>query len=454
MRDNNNNLHELTATEIVARTKAGTLRVEDYARALLAHIDATEPALRAWVVYDPQRVLAEARALDQLPPARRGPLHGVAVAVKDIFLTRDYPTAYGSAFPGHTAPPGIDATAVAVLRGAGALIVGKTTSTQFAASTHGPATVNAADSARTPGGSSSGSAAAVAALHVPLALGTQTGGSIIRPASFNGVWGLKPTWNAISRDGVKIYSLTCDTVGVFARSAADVALAAGVFGLSEPGEPPAPSTLRLAAVRTAAWEHATPATEAALSRAIALLTKAGVTVEEVELEALAEAAGDENTQWHDTERYRAVIHPEGARAFWPDYYTFPEGERAAERGQRLESDVVEQIEDGLRRGDEAHLAALDTYARLRARFGALTAGYDAVITPSTTGYAPLLDETRHTGNSVFCTLWTVLHVPVVNVPGLTEDGLPVGISLVGRRYEDAQLLRVAEAVGQVFARDA
>ncbi|WOO86254.1 Glutamyl-tRNA(Gln) amidotransferase subunit A [Vanrija pseudolonga] len=447
---NSEQLHALSAAEVGRRTAAGDLLVEDYARAILAHIDTTEPSLRAWVVYDPAQVLASARALDALPPHKRGPLHGVA----DIFLTQEYPTAYGSHWAGHRAQAGVDATAVAVLRGAGALIVGKTTTTQFAASTHGPATVNAVDASRTPGGSSSGSAAAVAAYQVPLALGTQTGGSIIRPASFNGVWGFKPTWNAISRDGVKICaawnSLTCDTVGLFARSAEDIALASSVFGLSDPAPAPDASTLRLAFVKTGAWGNASEATVAAFTRARAALLAAGARVEDVELESF----GDNNTQWHDTERYRAVIHPEGARAFLPDYETYPVSSRATERAKRLESDVVEQIEDGLRRTNDEHLAALDTYARLRPRLDKILEGYDAIITPSTTGVAPPLNDTRHTGNSVFCTMWTVLHVPVVNVPCITEDRLPVGVSVVGRRYGDAQLLQVAAAVGQVIAKAA
>lgn len=247
-------------------------------------------------------------------------------------------------------------------------------------------------------------------------------------------------------------SLMCDTVGLFARSAEDIALGVNVFGLSDATPALEPKKLRLAFVKTGAWGNATPATVNAYTRARASLLAAGAHVDDVELESF-NGSGDD-TQWHDTERYRAVIHPEGARAFLPDYETYPLPRRAAERAKRLESDVVEQVEDGLRRTNAEHLAALDTYASLRPRLDKILEGYHAIITPSTTGYAPTLDANRHTGNSVFCTMWTVLHVPVVNVPGLSEDGLPVGISVVGGRYGDAKVLAVAKAVGEVLARAA
>ena len=250
--------NELTASEAVALMRSGDLTVAEMAEACLARAAARDRDVGAWVSLDPERVRAEAARLDGL--SERGPLHGVPIGVKDMIHTRDMPT-------GHNSPiyegdfPQLDASPVMTLRAAGALIFGKTVTTEFAATTRGGKTKNAHDPARTPGGSSSGSAAAVADMQVPIALGTQTGGSTVRPASFNGVFALKPTWNVINREGLKIYSLTCDTLGLMARSIADLELLADVFHIDD--EAPASFGLegaKIAVCRSPMWHKAEPAT--------------------------------------------------------------------------------------------------------------------------------------------------------------------------------------------------
>ena len=226
-------LARLTAVELAAGVARRTLSAERVAREHLERIAEREPSVGAWVHLDPDHVLSQARALDQA--AVRGPLHGVPVAIKDIIATADMPTEYGSPIYRHHRPAW-DAACVTALRAAGAIIFGKTVTTEFATSYAGK-TVNPHDATRTPGGSSSGSAAAVADFMVPLALGTQTGGSVIRPASFCGVVGYKPSFAAINRHGVKPLSESLDTVGVLARSVADAGLARvrddGSTGLGE-----------------------------------------------------------------------------------------------------------------------------------------------------------------------------------------------------------------------------
>src|SRR6185503_6921781 len=223
-------LCRLTADALSARLRDGEITTELLARACLVRIAAREADVRAWSYVDPDAVIRQARELDKLPS--RGPLHGIPIGVKDIYNTADMPTQHNSPiYAGHQ--PNTDAATVGTLRAAGALILGKTDTMEFASTGRLAATRNPHDLARTPGGSSSGSAAAVGDFHVPLALGTQTGGSLIRPASFCGVYAIKPTWNAVSAEGVKLISTTLDTVGWYGRSVADLALLADTFALQD-----------------------------------------------------------------------------------------------------------------------------------------------------------------------------------------------------------------------------
>lgn len=410
--------YRLTATQAAAEMRSGALTVEDYARSLLSRIEERDGQVQAWAYLNPEQVLAQARQLDQMAPSLRGPLHGVAVAVKDVIYTKDMPTqhaspiyAENSSHRGGGPGGGVDAGSVMVLRAAGALILGKTTTPEFAAVTDGPATRNPHDARRTPGGSSTGSAAAVADMQAAVSLGTQTGGSTIRPGSYCGVYALKPTWNAVSREGQKIYSLTLDTLGLYARAAEDLDMLAEVLGLRDDEEKVEFEVkgARFGIMKTMQWEgHIQPAAAAAMEKAAALLRARGAEVEEVELPAdLAELP-----RWH-----AVVLASEGGSAFLPEY--------AAAR-DRLHRQLVGHVEntEGITRA--AYLRALDGMAAARPRVDALLAGYAAVVTPSVPGEAP--EGIASTGSPAFNLIWTVslfftcLGLFLVSWCGICETG--------------------------------
>ncbi|OJJ08862.1 hypothetical protein ASPVEDRAFT_57829 [Aspergillus versicolor CBS 583.65] len=437
--------HRLTATEALQLIQSNTLTVESYARALLSRIESRDPAVKAWVHLNPDAVLQQARLLDQIPVAQRGPLHGIPVAVKDVIYTKDMPTQHNSPLykDSHVA---VDAAVVASLRAAGALIFGKTTTTEFAAMVVGPATRNphsisnssATDSAgiRTPGGSSSGSAAAVADFQIPIALGTQTGGSTVRPGSFNGVYGFKPTWNAVSREGCKVYAITLDTVGYFARGVGDLRLLGRVlgvddYGFDDKGRFKGLEGARIGVVKSPAWDSAGNGTVDALERGKVLLEKHGAVVEEVQLPAEFDKLPD----WHVK-----IMAAEGRVNFLSEY-------RKDKTQIHPELSAAVENVSGLTRVKE--LEAFDGVAMLRPRIDEIANRYDALLTPSVPDEAPL--GLGSTGSAVFNRIWTALHVPVVTVPGFGgENGMPIGLTLVAARYHDQHLLNVAEAVGKVF----
>lgn len=272
--------------------------------------------------------------------------------------------------------------------------LGKTTTTEFAAVTKGPKTCNPHDPARTPGGSSSGSGAAVGDMQVPLALGTQTGGSTIRPGSFNGVYAMKPTWGAVTREGQKVYSPILDTLGLYARSVEDLQLLAGVFELRDDEPPPPPTTpgfavdgARFGFVRTASWGRAGPGTEAAMERAAGLLAAHGAEVEDVELPA---DLGD-LLEWHET-----VLHTDGRPTFLPEH-------RLAK--DKLSEFLVGHVDNvhGYSRRDQ--LRAFDSIAAARPRVDKMLRRYAAIITPSVPDEAPVGIE--GTGSAAFNSIWTV-----------------------------------------------
>jgi len=422
--------YRLTAAEASARIAAGTLGVEELARSCLERIAAREPVVRAWSYLDPAQVLRAARELDKTP--RIGPLHGIPVGIKDVFDTLDMPTQHNSPlYAGHR--PGQDAGCVATLRAAGALILGKTDTTEFAAGGRWAATGNPADPAHSAGGSSSGSAAAVADAQVPLALGTQTGGSLIRPASFCGVFALKPTWGAVSREGAKLYSATLDTVGWYGRSVADLRLLAEAFEMLRPPAPPAPpvSGLRIAVCETSAWEFAEPASRAALAEAAERLAVAGA-----ELVALTLP---DDFALLPTSHHKAILHGEGRAAFL---------NLKLQYGARFHEELRARAENRENITPAQLCEAYDTAARCRTLFDAIAADYHAVLTPSSVGTAP---AGRWPGNPVFNQMWTLLHVPCVNLPGLVAgNGLPIGVTLAAPRFADFALLDVAERIAPVL----
>ena len=416
--------NRLGAAQAAAMIRAGTLTAERLARACLDRVAERDPDVRAWSFVDPAHVLRAARELDKQPP--RGPLHGIPIGVKDMIDTADMPTQHNSPiYAGHR--PAQDAAAVATLRAGGALILGKTDTTEFAAAGRTSATRHPHDPTRTPGGSSAGSAAAVADFQVPLALGTQTAGSTIRPASFCGVFALKPTWGAVSREGVKQYAPTLDTVSWFARGLDDLGLMCDVFGLHDDAavRPVPASGLRIALCRSPAWPAAGPGTPEALDDAAERLRQAGATVVGLELPQAFDGLGDAQ---------RTIMLAEGRAAFLSLARSHP---------HLLHDDFLARAEnrEGITRGQL--LAAYDHAARCRAEFDALAGGFDAVLTPSAVGEAP---PGVHPGNAVFNRMWTLLHVPCINIPGRRgPNGMPIGVTLTKPRFTDRQLLAVAAA---------
>lgn len=386
--------YRLTAAQVAAKVRSGTLTVEDYARSLLSRIKERDYTVKAWAYLNPDQVLEQARQLDKVPLEQRGPLHGVSVAVKDVIHTKDMPTQHNSPiYAGSHA--GVDAGSVMILRSAGALVLGKTMTTEFAATVEGPATHNPHDPGRTPGGSSSGSGAAVADMQAAVGLGTQTGGSTIRPGSYNGIYGFKPTWNAITREGQKVFSLVLDTIGLYARSVEDLELLADLFALQD-DEPPYPETggkfvfkgAKFGLMKTVMWkDNVQPSTEAAMRRAADLLEAHGAEVEEVELPGDLDQLPD----WH-----QVVFKEDGRTAFLPEY-------RAAR--DRLHDQLVGHVENVHRHTHAQHVQALDSMAAARPRVDALLSRYAGVLTPSVPGEAPV--GTRSTGSAAFQLIWTV-----------------------------------------------
>lgn len=421
---------DLCAVELVALTRKGSLGVIDVATAVADRISRRDSTVRAWAHFDAAELLERGRALDAR--AHRGPLHGVPLAVKDVFLTRDLPTGQGSPrWTGHR--PGLDAALVETLRSAGALLVGKSVTTEFAATLRGAVTRNPLDPSRTPGGSSSGSAAAVADRQSALAIGTQTGGSTIRPASFTGIWALKPTWGAVSIEGAKVGTPTCDTIGLFSRQAADLMLLADVLDLDQaPGALPISlGGVRVGVCRTPWWDAAEDGTRAALPEAVRRLRAAGAEVMDLDL------PGD----FAGLQRAQHVLGRRETRATFRNELVANPGlhDEFRARAEGRESFTARELR-----------AAYDLAERCRSGFDIVTDELDIVLAPSARGEAPV--GLAHTGGAELNTIWTLLHVPVVNVPGLVgPQGLPVGLSVVGRRFEDRLVLAVATLLGDLLS---
>jgi len=424
-------LAALDATALVALTRAGTVSAEDVARACLDRVARRDDAVRAWAWLDADAVIAEARRLDA--GTARGPLFGVPIGVKDVFQTKDMPTEHNSPiYAGHR--PGVDAASVDTLRAAGALIMGKTATVEFAGGLGRPApTRHPLDPKRSPGGTSSGTAAAVADRQVPIGLGTQTAGSTIRPASFCGVHAMKPTWGAVSREGVKFFSVSLDTVTWMGRSVDDLALVADVFALEDAEPRPAKplSEMRIAVCRTPWWEAATATVREGLASAGRALAGAGAEVSDLDLPG--EFAGLRDAQM-------AVMMGEGKAALLNEYRAHPD---------KLDRAYIDVIEGSWSVRPARLRDALDLGARCRIAFDELAAGYDAVLTPSAADEAPLFG--RGTGDAAFNQAWSILHAPCINLPVLTgPSGLPVGLTLTGPRFSDKALLTAARTIEPVL----
>jgi amidase len=423
-------LCSLTARDAARQIAERRTTAEELTAACLDRIAAREAVVGAWQYLDREVALAAARRRDAEPP--RGPLHGIPIAVKDLIDTADMPTAYGSSiYRGHR--PAADASCVTLARAAGAVVLGKTVTTEFAAFTPGK-TANPRNPAHTPGGSSSGSAAAVADGMVPLAFGTQTAGSVIRPGAYCGCVAYKPSFGLIDRAGAKPLADSLDTVGVFARSVQDAAFFAGVLAerpalrhLALPQTPP-----RFGLYRTPMWDEAEPATAAALDIARSALEKAGAVV--TELAIAPEHEGLSETQ-------NTIMRFEMVRAL-----AFERIEHSAELSPRL----ARMMDEGMAIGADEYDQALARAAAARAGFAEFFGECDAVLAPAAPGEAPA--GLGSTGDPIFNRMWTLLGVPCVAVPARwAENGLPTGVQLVGRPREDARLMGAAAFLERVLA---
>ncbi|HEX2725048.1 MAG TPA: amidase [Beijerinckiaceae bacterium] len=427
---NESELHRLTASGAAALLGAKSVTAEGLARACLARMEGRDPLVRAWAAVQPEHVVAAARELDRAP--RRGPLHGIPIGVKDVIDVDGLPTQYNSPlYQGHR--PAADADCIALLRHAGALIFGKTATVEFAAGGRRAPTRNPHDLERTPGGSSSGSAAAVADFHVPIALGTQSAGSVIRPASYCGIYGMKPTWGTVGRDGIKPYAPSLDTPGWFARSVADLRLVAEALCVSL--DPPAPAPplagARIAVCRTPAWPRAEPATVEAVRRGATALQAAGAVIVDLTLPPIFDGL---------IAARRTIASGEGRASFLAE---------ARLHGERLHADVRAMPENRSGITGRQMREAYDHAASGRAAFDDIAAQFTAILAPSAPGEAS--HGLESTGDTDFNEMWTLLHVPCVNLRGLSgPNGLPVGLTLVGRRFSDLQLLAAAEEIAPHF----
>jgi Asp-tRNA(Asn)/Glu-tRNA(Gln) amidotransferase A subunit family amidase len=423
-------LNELSAVELRAAIAKGDATCEDVARACLERVAAREKVVHAWVYIDPDAILAEARRLDAA--SKRGPLHGVPIGVKDVIDTYDMPTQMGSPiYRGYR--PAADASCVALLRAAGALILGKTVTCEFAGVTAGE-TTNPHDVSRTPGGSSSGSAAAVADYMVPLAFGTQTGGSIQRPASYCGIVGYKPTYGLINTAGLKPAAVSLDTLGLMARSVDDIALAMRLLtNDGETAQLPKDIKLRIGVCRTSLWDTAEEATRHALSDAAERLRSRGDQVDEISLPEQFGALSSTREVINDYERARAMAHE------W----------------QHARGSISEGLAKSIMRGFEIpaarYVEALALIEECRRMLVPIFEHYDVLLAPAVTGEAPL--GLAYTGHHGFQSIWTQLRVPTVGLPTHQgPSGLPVSVQLVGPAHADQRLIATAKLLFEFLGR--
>ena len=426
-------LHQLSACDAAAQLAQRTLRAEDLVRACIEHIDAREPEVQAWAYLQRDVAVEHAKQLDA--GAHRGLLHGLPIGVKDLLATSDMPATYGSRIYANYRP-GFDAACVAVARKQGAVVLGKTVSTEFA--TFQPnQTRNPLRLTHTPGGSSSGSAAAVADSMVPLAIGTQTAGSLIRPASYCGIVAFKPSFGCVARAGAKLLSDTLDTVGTMARTVPDAALfAAAMSGrhawLVKPLSDVLSRPLRIGICRTYEWSQAGPDTQKVFANAEQALKKANAfEVKDLQLPADFQTLAHAQTQVQLFEQAHNLAHEHIA------HFT------------QLSTRLQGILQSGKDITHAQYDAAQQHIAKCRLHLQAVFQDVDVLLAPSAQGEAP--DNLENTGDPVFCRNWTVLHTPAINVPaGLGAHGMPVGLQVVSAVGSDALTLAAAHAVHQLI----
>lgn len=421
-------LNRLTASEMAEKLARGEATSVALVEACLARISEREPVLHAWAHVDRALSLAQARARDA--EARRSPLHGVPIGIKDIFDTYDMPTAYGSKiFKSYR--PTADTGVVALLRAAGLIIIGKCATTEFASPI--PVGVgNPRDLSRSPGVSSSGSAAAVADDMTPLSVGSQTGGSTILPAAFCGVFGFKASLTGIDRGGIRHLRPSLDTIGLFARDIDDIALLDNVLTGCAHAEPPKQvSDLRVGICRTFNWHHAQPEAVAALDSATRSLSGAGARIVDAELPPI----------FADIEKEFQVISSVEAVRTMADEVR----EHLAAMNAWLQDSVRAGKSFDQARYDQAQLRANTCRSALREIFDRC----DVILTPSACGEAT--SDLTGVSNSAFNRIWTLMHGPCVTIPAYTgPHGMPVGIQVVGPVGSDARIIAASKRIAEVI----
>jgi Asp-tRNA(Asn)/Glu-tRNA(Gln) amidotransferase A subunit family amidase len=413
--------NRLSAAQAVEQLASGALTAEALTRACLERAEERK-TVKAWTWLDPEQALAQARAADRA--GRPGLLAGLPIGVKDIIDTADMPTEHGSPiYRGNR--PFADAACVALLRMAGATILGKTVTTEFANRFPG-ATVNPHNPAHTPGGSSSGSAAGVADFQMPAALGTQTGGSVIRPAAFCGVVGYKPSFGEFSRGGIKLQCHNLDTLGILCRSLDDLALLrAALIGIPHRKIDRSAGAPRIGICHTPVWDAAEPATQALIERSATRLAAAGARVSEV---SFAPEFAD------ILEHHRRIFNFEAARNYAYEY------EEHHDQVSQVLRDTV--LTPGRELPLAAYVEAIETAEAFRHHLDDLFGEVDVLLTPSACGEAP--EGLGSTGDPSFNSIWTLAWTPCVTLPaGVGPNGLPLGVQLVGPRFGDEALLDIA-----------
>ncbi|MSP94827.1 MAG: amidase [Alphaproteobacteria bacterium] len=417
-------LNELTAGKIADGVKAGRFTAEAVTRACLERIEARDKQVKAWAYIDPKLALEQARQRDSA--SNKGPLAGVPIGVKDIIDTADMPTDMGSPIYKENRTAG-DASCVALVRSAGAVILGKTITCEFAGLTPN-VTRNPFDLDRTPGGSSSGSAASVADSMVAIAFGTQTGGSVLRPASFCGLVGYKPSYGIVSRQGIKFAAESRDTIGLIARDIDDADLVASVLTGRKP-TPARDTPPRIGLCRTHLWDDASAETKHAVEDAAKRLAAAGAKFQDVSIPASFDALAEARTIINPYERARAMAH-----------------EWATNRAL-ISAGLTRQIEEGLSIPQTRYTQSLSRIKTCRDQIPELFGDCDVLLAPTATGEAPKGFTT--TGDPKFQEFWTALHVPTITLPTHKgPNGLPVGIQLIARLYDDETLIAAARWVFQ------
>jgi amidase len=420
-------INHLSASEMARQIAHGDLTSEAVVSACLARIEERDAAVQAWAYLDSDLALRQARFRDREPS--RGPLHGVPIGVKDVIDTADMPTQMGSPiYRGHQ--PRADASCVALVRAAGAVVLGKTVTFEFAGMAPG-ATTNPLHPAHTPGGSSSGSGAAVADFMVPVAFGTQTGGSVLRPAAFCGVFGYKPTFGRFNRAGVKPAAESLDTIGLIARSIEDLQLVDAVLVGRKPASGGPLAAPVIGACRTHLWPMAQPETVAAFEDSATKLERAGANVRELTLPVIFAELTGARERISDYERARGLAHE------WQH-----SREQISERLRRC-------MERGFTLAPEAYWSAQQLVQRCRLLLADVMHGIDALLVPCAPGEAP--QGIDYGGDPKMQELWTLLGTPAMTLPTHRgPNGLPVGIQLVTRSGTEDTLFGTARWVWQVL----